>query len=138
MLARCYSKKHKSFARYGGRGIKVCDRWLHSFENFFEDMGPRPGPEYSIDRIDNDGGYSPDNCRWATRSQQINSRDNSLLARGEKNGQAKLTADLVREIRAICVPGDKEFGLTALAQMYGVSLGAIFRAYRGETWRHIT
>jgi len=74
MKSRCYTKSNIGYPYYGGRGITVCDRWLHSFENFLSDMGERPGPEYSLDRINPNGNYRPDNCRWATRETQDNNR----------------------------------------------------------------
>lgn len=73
MRNRCRNPKNKDFPRYGGRGIKVCERW-ESFKNFLADMGQVPAPGLTIDRINNDGNYEPGNCRWATRLQQVLNR----------------------------------------------------------------
>lgn len=87
MRQRCFNPNCETFAHYGGRGITVCDRWRYGeggksgFECFFEDMGVRPSPKHTLDRIDNDGPYAPWNCRWATKRQQCRNRRSNVIVR---------------------------------------------------------
>ncbi len=85
ILARCYNENDNSYYNYGKRGIKVCDRWLESFENFYEDMGDKPGPNYSIDRINSNGDYCKENCKWSTDKEQGNNRKTNKFL--EYNGE---------------------------------------------------
>lgn len=96
MVRRCSDPNDAGFKNYGGRGIVVCARWAESVEMFVVDMGPRPSPEHSIDRIDNDGPYSPENCRWATQSQQSRNRRNTVFV--IHDGAKRPIADVADEL----------------------------------------
>jgi len=85
MHKRCKNKNEKCYKWYGGRGIKVCDEWLNDFESFYNHIGPKPGPGFSIDRIDNEGNYEPGNVRWATALEQSNNK--RTYKKGRKNNE---------------------------------------------------
>lgn len=95
IIQRCTNTNNEKYPIYGGRGIIVCKRWRNSFPNFLEDMGESPGIEYSIDRINNNEGYYKENCRWATRQQQMrNKRDNIFVV---YKGKTKLVIEWAEE-----------------------------------------
>lgn len=117
MVARCTNHDHPNFHHYGGRGIEVCPRWRDSFSAFLADMGERPDG-MTIDRVDRDGPYSPENCRWTTQAEQNrNTRRN------------RLTWEVVRKIRADPRPP------AVAAPDYGLSRQYISDIRRGVRWR---
>jgi len=86
MKDRCYNPRSQRYDRYGARGIRVCERWRRSFVKFYEDLGPRPSPAHSLERLDNDGNYEPSNVMWALRDRQNNNKSTSRFIefRGER------------------------------------------------------
>jgi hypothetical protein len=96
MKLRCNKQTNNEYPNYGGRGIKVCESWNESFEAFYADMGNRPSEKYSLDRIDNNGMYSPENCRWVTAlTQASNRRSNRKIT---CNGETLTVSEWARRL----------------------------------------
>lgn len=98
MIQRCTSETHVSYPEYGGRGIKVCEAWLGGFHAFLRDLGPRPTKGHSLDRINPDGDYHPDNVRWATGKVQARNKRNSVYMEHPKTGEKVPAADIADEL----------------------------------------
>lgn len=87
MKQRCLNENSDSYKYYGDNNRKICERWIDSFENFYEDMGKRPTPQHTLERIDNEGDYCPENCKWATRAEQL--RNTSRIRFVDIDGDVK-------------------------------------------------
>lgn len=111
MKRRCNNPNASNYYLYGGRGIGYVDRW-ESYDNFLRDMGERPGPDYSLDRINNTKDYGPENCRWATRLEQASNKRNNRFI--EYKGKSKTLSEWARQ--------------------YGINVGTLFARLNVQKW----
>jgi hypothetical protein len=121
VVERCTNPSIRSWANYGGRGINICERW-RDFRNFYEDMGPKPAPRLTIERIDNEGNYEPGNCRWATYDEQARNKRNTRYV--TIGGERKLLVEVAK----------------GLGLKYGVAayrLGLTFRTPKKRSMMHL-
>jgi hypothetical protein len=141
MIARCSDPLNKSYRRYGGRGIKVCDRWLDSYDAFLADMGPRPA-DHVLDRIDTDGPYAPENCRWATHT--VSCRNRGVCIYLDYEGERWHLYDLAERfgIKPNTLRWRVRHGMTveeAVSQPVGISRRNIVQpVFEGQTYPTLT
>ncbi len=121
MKDRCNVSATNGYKYYGGKGVKVCDRWENSFSNFIKDMGNKPTLKHQIDRLDSSKDYTPDNCRWATPTENIRDRD-----------YTKLTTKKASEIRDLY--NNSNMSQSELAEEYGVSTSNIWHIINDRRW----
>lgn len=119
MRRRCICPECPQYPRYGGRGIRVCDSWLESFESFLADVGKRPFPDAQLDRIDNDGHYEPGNVRWVSAAENARNRNNNTTS----DAQVRVW------YRLVCSLGWTQ---TECADFFGVSIKMVSRCLKGE------
>ncbi len=120
MIQRCTNPRQAGFKNYGGRGIRVHEAWRKSYSAFLADMGRKPSPKHTIDRIDNNGNYEPGNCRWANGTDQR-----------RKTTRSKLTVESAAEIRRRRANGETG---TSLAAEFNVDHATVYRIGYGERW----
>lgn len=133
MKSRCIDTAHQSYQAYGGRGIKVCDEWLHefaAFESWAKINGYRNGLQ--LDRIDNERGYEPNNCRFVTRSENMK---NKVKRAVPVRNNAKLSKSDVLEVRRLLAAGQSQ---RAIASQFGVSHNSIGCVFRGQSWKEVS
>jgi hypothetical protein len=122
MKRRCDDPNFSKYRYHGGRGIRYCDRWW-DFENFLADMGRKSSPELTLERIDNNGDYTPENCRWESWTQQSRNRS-----------YTKLTMEKAREIRGLERQG---YSQRAMARMFDVTQATIWNVINNKTWKEL-
>jgi hypothetical protein len=123
MKNRCDNPNNRAYARYGGRGIKVCKRWSESFDNFLQDMGKKPSSIHQIDRVDNNKGYEPSNCRWVLPVENMRNRSNCVLNEA-----------MVKEIKRKIINGVDH---KSIAKEYNVHVSSIRQIVAGKSWVNV-